>query len=108
MAHAVGGLIKFLRMKRKLLLAICIASLVLTVKAQITNPSFENGLTGWNNNGFQTQTNESPSTQGWVKDGTTYAEKWISKSERLPQSGISQSVSLAAGLYTLQAEGHSY
>ncbi len=95
-------------MKRKLILAICIASLAPTVEAQITNPSFENGLTGWNNNGFQTQTNESPSTQGWVKDGTTYAEKWISSTERLPQSSILQTVRLTAGLYTLQAEGHSY
>ena len=31
----------------------------------IVNPSFEDGTTGWTNAGFWTQTNDSPTAEGW-------------------------------------------
>ena len=40
------------------------------------SPSFENNFDGWINNGFEIQTNDSPSWAGWDKDGTNYAQVW--------------------------------
>ena len=44
----------------------------------IVNPSFEDGATGWANAGFWTQTNDSPTGEGWTKDGKIYMERWVS------------------------------
>lgn len=46
------------------------------ISITFTNPSFENNFDGWINNGFEIQTNDSPSRAGWDKDGTNYAQVW--------------------------------
>ena len=66
----------------------------------ITNPSFENNLTGWTNNGFQAQANTSLAK----KVGTLYCEKWQG-SGGLPNSDIHQEVSLPNGTYSLAVVG---
>lgn len=75
---------------------------------KIANPSFEqNGLAGWTNNGYQSQTNDSPTGQGWKKDGTTYAEKWSASA--LADARLSQVVEgLPDGYYVVKADGHAY
>ncbi len=66
----------------------------------ITNPSFENGTTGWTNNGMATQTNTS---FGSSKNGNTYVEKWVS-SPPLPNVSVTQTLTgLPNGKYTLKA-----
>lgn len=69
------------------------------VTEYITNPSFEDGLTGWTNNGFQTQTNDAFD----LKIGSAYCEKWITGASDLPDASIFQTVSLENGNYTLEA-----
>ena len=64
--------------------------------ASIRNPSFEDGLNGWEAIGFQKQTNNSPSDEGWNKDGTVYAEKWVSSSWTLPDVIIPNRYRIAA------------
>lgn len=75
---------------------------------RIVNPSFElNGLSGWTNKGYQTQTNDSPTAQGWTKDGTTYAEKWSNSA--LADGQLSQVVEgLPDGYYIVKADAHAY
>ena len=81
------------------------------VTATITNPSFEtDGLSGWTNIGMASQTNNSTTSQGWEKDGTTYAEKWTSASDggHLSDASIMQQLSgLRPGTYLLRAEAHA-
>ncbi|MFT3740730.1 MAG: InlB B-repeat-containing protein [Breznakibacter sp.] len=73
----------------------------------IVNPSFETGnLNGWTNNGMATQTN-TPG-QGWTKDGSVYAEKYVASTGNLPAAGISQTIAgLPNGVYKLKAAGHA-
>ncbi|MBO5182359.1 MAG: discoidin domain-containing protein [Paraprevotella sp.] len=73
----------------------------------ITNPSFEqDGMNGWTNNGYWTQTNESPSGQGWTKDGATYTERWSETA--LNDGGFHQTVNgLPDGYYLLTAQAHA-
>ena len=101
--------------------ALCLASAFLAlplcaqteedVTGQITNPSFEtDGLTGWTNNGLSSQTNDSPSDQGWAKDGNVYAEKWTSSADggHLSDASLMQQLTgLQPGSYILRAEGHA-
>lgn len=76
--------------------------------ASIRNPSFEDGLNGWEAVGFQKQTNNSPSDEGWNKDGTVYAEKWVSSSWTLPDVKLSQTVTgLPQGSYTVKMYAHA-
>lgn len=77
--------------------------------SKIVNPSFEqNGLSGWDNSGLQSQTNDSPASVGWEKNGTTYAEKWVSTTSTCGTASISQTVKgLANGEYKLTIVGHS-
>ena len=76
--------------------------------ASIKNPSFEEGLNGWEAIGFQKQTNNSPSDEGWNKDGTVYAEKWVSSSWTLPDVKLSQTVTgLPQGSYTVKVYAHA-
>ena len=74
------------------------------VTSLITNPSFESGLTGWTNSGFQTQTNTAPFT----KDGTTYVEKYVGGPSNLPAATITQTLAVPNGVYQLQMTGHAF
>lgn len=66
----------------------------------ITNPSFEDGVNGWTNNGMQTQTNN----EFTGKNGTTsYCEKWTAAPNALPDSYVSQTISLENGVYRFSA-----
>ena len=77
--------------------------------SRIVNPSFEtNGLEGWINDGFQSQTNNSPADAGWQKDGNVYAEKWVSASNKLGDASLHQIVTgLPNGQYVVRAVGHA-
>ncbi len=73
------------------------------VTNKLKNPGFEEGFTGWISQGFQLQNNDSPSTQGWEKEGTFYAEKWTASPSTLSDATLTQTVGeLAAGSYTLK------
>ena len=70
----------------------------------IVNPSFENDLTGWTNNGMASQTNSSFSK----KSGATYTEKWTSSGSSLDNCGIVQTITgLPNGVYTLTASAQA-
>lgn len=70
----------------------------------ITNPSFENLFTGWQNNGMYTQNNNS---LGALKDGNTYVERWVG-GPPLPDVSITQTVSnIPLGKYTLRVAGQN-
>lgn len=72
----------------------------LDVTSLIVNNSFENGFSGWNNSGMATQTN----SYFTMKAGNTYIEKWVSKGSRIPDAGVSQTISdLQNGRYRLTA-----
>lgn len=75
----------------------------------LRNPSFEvNGLEGWINNGMQSQTN-TPG-QGWLKDGTVYAEKWVDAAggSTLADASLSQRLTgLPPGKYAFKVRAHS-
>lgn len=72
----------------------------LTLTSLITNPSFENGTTGWDNNGLKTQTNSSFTG----KAGTTYLERWVNIGSTVPDVSISQTITgMPNGRYRLQA-----
>lgn len=72
---------------------------------RIVNPSFENGFTGWTNNGMQTQSNSEPSAG---KSGTWYCERWTPKPGHLPDTYVKQTVTgLMNGEYTLTAYCHA-
>ena len=71
----------------------------------IVNPSFENGLTGWTNNGMQRQNNNEPSA---AKTGIYYCEKWVDKSGALPDASVTQVISgLENGDYLVTATCHA-
>lgn len=74
---------------------------------KITNPSFEqNGLSGWTNDGYQAQTNDAPTSEGWTKNGTTYAEKWSNSA--LTDASLQQTiVGLPNGYYVLEVDCHA-
>lgn len=77
--------------------------------SSIVNASFEsNGLEGWTNNGFQSQTNNSPADMGWQKDGNVYAEKWTHEPDHLDDASLYQKVTgLENGEYRVVATGHA-
>lgn len=61
----------------------------------ISNPSFEDGFTGWTNNGMAIQSNTS-----FAKTGINYAETWQPNGTK----SVSQTLtSMPAGIYTLTA-----
>lgn len=62
----------------------------------VVNPSFENGLTGWTNEGMQTQNNEA-----FEKVGEYYCEAWIPNGNK----SVKQSLTLLnSGYYRLSAK----
>ena len=66
----------------------------------VVNPSFEQGFTGWDNNGFALQTSNALP----AKEGTTFAEKWVASSNTLPNADIKQTVTdLKSGIYEVTA-----
>lgn len=73
----------------------------LAMTSYIVNPSFENGGTaGWENDGFNTQTN----SYFTGKNGTTYLERWVVKGSCIPDVSISQQITgLPNGKYRLRA-----
>ncbi len=71
----------------------------------INNPSFENGFTGWENNGMQTQGNNEPNA---MKDGALYCEKWTPAPGALADASVQQTVTgLKDGVYKLTAACHA-
>ena len=69
--------------------------------AIITNPSFEDGVTGWVCDGMKTQTNNSFS----IKEGATYLEKWLSKGNHLGDCSALQTLTgLPVGKYQLKVD----
>ena len=74
----------------------------------IVNPSFEDGATGWANAGFWTQTNDSPTGEGWTKDGKIYMERWVADSQTLPDADLHQVVSeLPVGVFKVVVDAHA-
>ena len=72
----------------------------LDVTSYIVNPSFEDGTTGWENDGLFTQTNSVfPG-----KAGNTYVERWVNIGSQIPDVAISQTLSqVPNGKYRLGA-----
>lgn len=69
------------------------------VTSSVTNPDFENGTTGWTNNGMQTQSN----AEFKMKGNTNYCERWVAGPNKLPDSSISQTISVENGTYCITA-----
>lgn len=95
-------------MRRLLLFALTVLAVFISqaqvtetdVTNLITNPSFEDGLNGWTNNGMQTQTNDAFSG----KNGTaTYCERWTAAPNALPDTYVSQTISVENGVYRFSA-----
>ncbi len=73
--------------------------------SSITNPSFENALNGWDNNGMQTQNNSEPSA---AKTGSYYCERWTKAPGHLPDGYVQQTVTgLPEGTYRVTATCHA-
>lgn len=78
-------------------------SFPLEVTEWLTNPSFEDGMNGWTNNGFKTQNNTSFA----LKDGTYYCEQWVAGGSKLGNLDIHQINQVPNGTYTISFAGHS-
>ena len=64
----------------------------------IHNPSFELGLDGWTNDGFQAQGNSAFT----LKQGNTYAERWVPRGQKVGSTTLSQRLNgLPHGRYIL-------
>lgn len=73
--------------------------------AAVANPSFEEGLGGWDNNGMQTQNNNEPAA---AKTGATYCEKWTPAPGHLTDGSVQQTVKgLKEGVYKVTATCHA-
>ncbi len=72
----------------------------LAMTSRIVNPDFEDGTTGWENDGMLTQTN----TNFPGKSGNTYLERWVNIGSRVPDVGIRQTLEgIPDGKYRLRA-----
>ena len=70
----------------------------------ISNPSFEDGLSGWSNANMWTQTNDAFG----LKDGTTYVERWVAAGSWAGYASMKQLVkNLPNGNYELTAAAHN-
>lgn len=68
--------------------------------ARVVNPSFEQNLDGWTNDGMSPQGNNVFT----LKVGKTYCEKWTGKGGQVGKASITQLVkNLKAGAYTVKA-----
>lgn len=64
----------------------------------LKNPSFEDNFTSWTNDGLATQSN----TSFTKKEGSIYAEKWVSTGNHVGNASVSQTVTtLNNGVYKL-------
>ncbi|MBQ6189077.1 MAG: dockerin type I repeat-containing protein [Bacteroidaceae bacterium] len=90
-------------------ICLCLIGLLLSLIAQgqtdvtskITNPSFEDGTTGWTVARVQTQNNDAMST---YKAGNTYVERWTPSPGLIGCASVKQTVSgLSNGVYRLTA-----
>lgn len=73
--------------------------------ASVTNASFESGLSGWDNNGMQTQKNNEAAA---AKTGTYYCEKWTAAPGYLSDCYVQQTVkNLKDGSYEVTATCHA-
>ncbi len=71
----------------------------------IQNPSFENGLNGWQNNGMQTQNNNEAKAN---KTGTFYCESWTQAPRALNDVSVQQTIiGLKDGIYRITAMCHA-
>ncbi len=71
----------------------------------ISNPSFENGMTGWLNSGMQTQNNNEGKA---AKTGTYYCESWVQTPNALSNVSVQQTITgLKDGTYRLTATCHA-
>ncbi len=72
---------------------------------RIINPSFEDGLAGWTNNGMQTQNNNEVNAN---KTGRLYCEKWTPSPNALSDADVQQTVTgLQDGIYRITAMCHA-
>lgn len=72
----------------------------LDMTSYIVNPSFEDGTTGWENDGMFTQTN----TVFPGKAGNTYVERWVNIGSQIPDVAIRQTLTgIPNGRYRLRA-----
>ncbi len=72
----------------------------LDLTSRITNPSFEDGFTGWTQSGMQAQSNTAFSK----KSGSIYVEKWTSRGSSVGDGYVRQTVrNLPCGRYRLTA-----
>lgn len=71
----------------------------------ITNPSFENGTTGWTIDGLKSQSN----TAFAKKAGAYYVEKWVEKGNAVGNASARQTLkNLPNGIYKLTAGAQNY
>lgn len=95
---------KFLLSNLLLLIAVCAFAQEEDKTSYITNPSFESGFTGWTNVDMKTQTNSAFS----MKEGATYAEKWVS-SGSVGSASLSQTLkNVPNGSYKLVVAAQNY
>ncbi len=65
----------------------------------LKNPSFEDNINNWNNEGMVTQNNTSFSK----KDGSIYLERWVGQGSKVGNAQVSQAIQgLPNGVYTLK------
>lgn len=91
---------------KKLLLTLSLVIVSLTAMAQtdytskITNPSFENDMTGWVHKSMNAQGNDVFT----LKEGATYLEKWTGRGGAVGSASLSQQLTaLPPGNYELTA-----
>ena len=90
-------------------ICLCLIGLLLSLIAQgqtdvtskITNPSFEDGTTGWTMSKMWTQGNDAIST---YKAGNTYVERWMPSPGLIGCASVKQTITgLSNGVYRLTA-----
>jgi len=69
----------------------------------LTNPSFENKFTGWNNTNMQAQGNKKFEKL----DGSLYVEKWVNRGSKVGDANVWQTIQLPIGIYKLVLAGHN-
>ncbi|MBR3443201.1 MAG: hypothetical protein IKG96_06040 [Bacteroidaceae bacterium] len=71
---------------------------------RLTNRSFEQAFTGWEQVGMKTQSN----TAFGLKAGNVYVEKWTDKGNRVGDASVLQTVKkLGLGVFVLKAAAHN-
>ena len=71
--------------------------------SSLTNPSFENKFTGWNNTNMQAQGNKKFEKL----DGSLYVEKWVNRGSKVGDANVWQTIQLPIGIYKLVLAGHN-